>query len=340
MTRNQIVDRECIYCRVTKPTALFNVEHVIPKAFGTFGPDTFTLDCVCKECNDYFGKNLEGFFNRGSFEGYERYRKGLKSFTKAHELNNRILFRIDYGKYRQIAVKLRSSNDSEPHYDLVEQVGLFSKTLQAFEFFPVSELESDLKLDKDKYILGDGGGIIYVPKGKDAMQRMTAVLSKYGIPFTNKTDIPNHLPNGTEVMVDILGKIDRISDRTIAKIAFNYLTKIHGPAFAMNANFNGIRNFIRYDVNPNHKVISVSTIPILAMDSTRWRQTDAHLITAKAQTFGGRIVSSLSLFNNITYGIVFCTSFSGILLPISDGHFFDWRKKKIGQLTQIPSYLL
>lgn len=57
----------CIYCK--SKDGFFNREHVMPQAFGTFEPEFPVLnDCVCAECNNYFGRTLEFALSRDSTE--------------------------------------------------------------------------------------------------------------------------------------------------------------------------------------------------------------------------------------------------------------------------------
>src|SRR5262245_3895985 len=72
--------KTCIYCkRDNSATTFERVEHVIPQAFGTFGSETPTLDCVCDECNGDFGKTIDIYLARETVEGVVRYRKGISS---------------------------------------------------------------------------------------------------------------------------------------------------------------------------------------------------------------------------------------------------------------------
>ena len=52
------------------------VEHVIPQGFGRFGSDTPTLDCVCDDCNAYFGRELDLLLMRDTYEGISRSSRG------------------------------------------------------------------------------------------------------------------------------------------------------------------------------------------------------------------------------------------------------------------------
>jgi hypothetical protein len=69
-------DKICIYCRQTDPDRFRGVEHVIPQGFGRFGSDTPTLDCVCDDCNAYFGRELDQLLTRDTYEGISRYSRG------------------------------------------------------------------------------------------------------------------------------------------------------------------------------------------------------------------------------------------------------------------------
>jgi hypothetical protein len=77
--------RTCIYCK--SQNRPFNREHVMPQAFGTFEPQSLVLnDCVCSDCNNYFGRTLEFSLSRDSMEAVLRLRYGMKPATEAKEL--------------------------------------------------------------------------------------------------------------------------------------------------------------------------------------------------------------------------------------------------------------
>lgn len=71
--------KKFIYCNQDDPVKFRGVEHVIPQAFGTFGPDTPTLECVSDDCNSFFGRNLDQYLARETVEGVIRYRRGIFS---------------------------------------------------------------------------------------------------------------------------------------------------------------------------------------------------------------------------------------------------------------------
>ena len=57
---------------------MFDRDHVIPKAFGTFEPDNMVIQCVCRQCNGGLGRTIEQKMARDSVEAIERIKKGLK----------------------------------------------------------------------------------------------------------------------------------------------------------------------------------------------------------------------------------------------------------------------
>lgn len=73
----------CIYCRATG--APFSRDHVIPEAFGKF-ENNFVLTCVCSECNQFFGDELELVLGRNSREAILRLHHGVKAPAGAAQL--------------------------------------------------------------------------------------------------------------------------------------------------------------------------------------------------------------------------------------------------------------
>src|SRR3981189_3520844 len=69
---------ECIYCLRRLDAHEFNREHVLSEAFGAFLQAPVLHYSVCRECNQFFGDQLEMRFARGAFEGMLRYRTGLR----------------------------------------------------------------------------------------------------------------------------------------------------------------------------------------------------------------------------------------------------------------------
>lgn len=335
MNKNIETMRTCIYCKETKNVNLFTTEHVIPKAFGTFGTETFILDCVCDNCNKYFGNKLEVFFARGSLEAFERFKRGIKSVSESSKINkHRLTFKINYGDYNNVLVEMVTENN-ELKFNFVAQVGFFSKKHQTYEFFSLTDLEFQEKIEKEKYDFSDSIGIIYWVKDEKEIMRVTKVLSKHGITFKKRADLPTLSQKEDKIPVEAISIIDRLATRTICKILFNYMAKICGPDFALNPSFDPTRSFIRDDRDITYKVMRASNTSILYYDKcfSTMRQTDGHLIVLETVGSTGKLIGKLSLFNTITYEVVLCQYFNGIFRSIRTGHHFDWRNKIIELLN-------
>src|SRR5690242_13142809 len=77
----------CIYCRAGDKK--FSREHVIPRAFGTFGGQTPVIDCVCEECNNFFSHEFEQDIAYGSLEAIQRFKHGLKPMETRGKIDTR-----------------------------------------------------------------------------------------------------------------------------------------------------------------------------------------------------------------------------------------------------------
>jgi HNH endonuclease len=69
--------KRCIYCLQERDESVFNVDHVVPRACGLF-EGNLTLDCVCVDCNSYFGRTIEFTYARDSLEAFLRLIHGTK----------------------------------------------------------------------------------------------------------------------------------------------------------------------------------------------------------------------------------------------------------------------
>lgn len=329
----------CIYCPTTGDRALFSQEHVIPQAFGTFGSITPTLtDCVCANCNSFFGKSLELFFNRGSLEALDRYKQGLKPLVEVSDLRrDRVTFTLAEGPFKGARLELVAPESGyEPLIDLVTQAGFVRRDSGEREFFTLSELQKMSTFDKGDYELTDKAGILFCVRSDDGERDLTAALGKLGIKFSKKSDFPNVIPTSGKVFVETTGKIDRTTQRTIAKIGFNYMAWQLGAAYALRSDFDVIRSFIRNGEVPPSRVVVPSSKPLLAQDTVHLRQTTGHLVNLETQSGWRQLVAGVSLFNGITYSVLLAPRLSGVLRRVSSGHHFDFRNKKVDRLVGVP----
>jgi hypothetical protein len=111
---------KCIYCRCDVASNAPR-EHVIPQSFGLFKPD-ITLDCVCKDCNHYFGSNLEWPMRVQSLEGTLRLHYGFKGSAGGVGTNG-VILSIAEGVRKGARTTIRTDKKGNLRIDLLTQVG-------------------------------------------------------------------------------------------------------------------------------------------------------------------------------------------------------------------------
>lgn len=331
----------CIYCQENEPPDEFNAEHVIPRQLGTFADNFVLADEVCRACNDYFGRKLEIVFGRDTHEALRRYTHGLKSAREADEfVGRRVEFRIPPGTpWEGARLRLAAgTNGSGLVMQLIPQIGIRRELERLFRFFSEEEFrEAD---DETLDVRQESKFRVLAPDG-ETLDRLNALV-RSRVP---KFRIDDHLPpppitNGG-LDVEMIGTIDRIVARTVAKIAFNYASYQIGHAFVLDANFDPIRRFIRYDEGEWRSFVHVDGHPLLADETPHYRRTRGHLIVLewKASTQWA-VRARVSPFNELTYTIVLSAHGPDLWQPIDQGHHFDWQSREISRLTMIPSSLL
>lgn len=145
---------------------------------------------------------------------------------------------------------------------------------------------------------------------------------------------------GDEVWVEVKAVIDGIILRCAAKIAFNYLTKTAGISFVLTRDFDPIRCYIRYGVDPGYHIVRIDQHPILADDTVNRRHTNGHLITTGWSPDRRHIVGQVSLFNWATYRVSLARGFSGLWRELRSGHHFNIESLDVEPLLGIPRPLL
>jgi len=317
------MQKHCVYCRTT--TGSFkNGEHVIPKAFGTFGQQTWVLhDCVCDSCNSFFGNNLEVFFNRSSLEGLERFKHGKPRRDAADIHRDRVM--VVSASQQSKGMKFAPVS-----HELLPQVGFLFAGQSEREFFTLDELEGMENLDKTKYNLKNPDGISLLARDEKSYKRLAKALLKLGIAFEKQREAPPMGPHTVEL--DYTVKCDVKNFRTIAKIAFNYMAKVREPAYCLRSDFDPIRDYIRNGNRPPFAPVVPSNVPILAYDTETKRQTPGHIIVLETKDNGGTIQSRVSLYNGVTYTVTLAKYFSSALSLTDVGHHFDFEQKIINPL--------
>jgi hypothetical protein len=321
---------ECIYCLRELPIETFTKEHVIPQAFGTFENNLTLVNCVCSDCNRFFGDNLEPVLAEGSFEAVRRLDYRIKSPESAKYLRkDRVRFSLRGGEWNDLVVGLQGDGD-ELFVSPVPQVRFAKKDGSGWIHFTESEL-AELSEPLPNEV--DTKRIILIFDSEETKERLLQTLLGIGVEFQENES--GFLSREKESWVEVETQIDQVILRCMAKIAFNYLTKTAGDDFARKRDFNPIRSYVRYGTAPDYDFFRISNYSILAYDTLTYRQTNGHLVTVNWSPDGRDIVSQVSLFNHRTYHFRLAMKFSGLWRNIRSGHHFNIECRKIAPLYRL-----
>jgi hypothetical protein len=331
----------CIYCKLQgKP---FHREHVMPQAFGTFEPGSPVLsDCVCADCNNYFGRTLELALSRDSVEALLRLRYGVKPASKANQLPYKKLeLKVgEPGPWLGATVVLEADSTGKGIEPIpVPQVAFKWKSESEWAWL----LEKEMDANRLASYVGAPTGTLDIrvcgPSPVDHA-RLVEKLKQSGIKFVQQGKLAQPLAADGTVQIEIAAQVDATIFRAIAKIAFNYVAYVHGAAFALRSDFDDLRNYIRYGTAPAWApVVKPFKNPILANDLPQMRQTNGHLITFNWNIEQMGLLAQVSLFNSVTYHVLFCPKYSGIWSEdMRTGHHFDIESRTVSPLTSISLF--
>ena len=324
----------CVYCLQQKPRAQFNREHVIPIAFGTFGNNLSLTNEVCHECNDYFGSTLDLVLARGSPSGVIRYLTHSKPLVDLNKVDPaRITVRIldDNGE----------ASDEVTFFETADGEGVkrtcgiwYWTTTESRRFVSLSELESN-----KKGLLDDLDGrqlVVFIRSGQEELDRLKAALLhlKKGITIESEIIEQEQLGERLPVAFDVVE--DDTTRRAIAKIAFNYLTKIQGSHFTLNEGFNPIREYIRNGKHLEQTFVQRTRNQPFYEGEREARERGGHTLLITMAPSGTRILGYVGLFygiSNLAYEVSF-GRYTGVLpANLAAGHYFDVRNKRIEEVA-------
>lgn len=323
----------CIYCK--KFGGPFGREHVIPRAFGTFGPETMVLTReVCADCNQHLGKELDEILARDTFEALLRAeklspRRDKRDRFKARRILIRVPDELKFGDYRgaQMAIDWKTRK-LRP----LDQVIVRDEEGKLHSFTKEEIVNADEKLFRDRAPASIQ--VIGTPTEVKLLQEMA--ISKGARVTAEPTDIePPPASAEPSVFLETQGLIDDIVWRGIAKIAFNYLAKIQGATYVLDEKFDHIREFIKGRAE-GRALVRFSRRPILAYETAQLKTNEMHLVIFERQGCGLR--GRVSLFNSFTYDVMLCPDL-GLIYAIKSGHTFDPINKKIYKLTGVSRRL-
>jgi hypothetical protein len=305
----------------------------MPRAFGRF-TDSPTLDCVCDECNGYFGETIEREMGRDSLEALMRLIHRIKPASEVHELGKkRVKTTLDHEDPAWSACHIEwKEEDGEPVVSLVPQVGFRRLDGTGWIYVTEKDLE-DTKKPLSPEADEPKKGMRLVSPSREIDERLVGVLARRGIPFQKIRESGGiHGSESGYAKVNIHGTVDETSLRCVSKIAFNYLAWRAGADFVRTETFNAIRSYIRERTQPSYPLVRVDPQSMLIDDTGGVRRSDAHMVAAAWTLDNKHLVGQVSLFNALTYFVALSWDFLGVWRPLVTGHHFDHRGRRITPL--------
>ena len=303
----------CIYCKESKLKAkeLWNREHVIPEAFGKFKNNFVLHYTVCKVCNQKFGDAIDLILSRESYEGkvlrYTEWNKDIASFKeyKKYKSENIVVKQNDiFGAVAELTTK-------DGKLAIVPKSQLLIKNENGYDSYELGSIPHHSYFENQGVDLSDAKSFIILGSIKDIIKEM--IEKGYEPQIQEMNEIIEH-----EINAKYSWPIEN-SFRGIAKIAFNYLAYWKGSVYVLRPEFDMIREFIYSGKTRNEVPVFPSSNPILKNS----KQPFGHIVTIDTIESNNILVSTLTLFNCITYRVLLSPSIFVTKDEIRKGHFFN-----------------
>jgi hypothetical protein len=234
----------CIYCKRNGENVKFNKEHVVPSAFvkGVINAPTL-IGCVCEECNNYFGKELDSPLARDSIEGIQRYKSGIKS-SETRRPHGRVQMKWAMEEKTKHVDELNfqmngETGKVEPQrmYLLIDkrtkkQISITRENVTHFDINPWLRRKLSIQ------VVGPKADMRYISN----RLRKRGLKLKSAETLNSFTEV---LPKSGQVLIEMTGIIDALTKRVMAKIILNYLAFHFGSEFVLKMEFDSTREFIR-----------------------------------------------------------------------------------------------
>jgi hypothetical protein len=303
--------KTCIYCKQNDPEKFKGVEHVVPQAFGIFGTATPTLNCVCDDCNGYFGKNHDLYLARETIEGVLRYKKGISSSEARPQKHLHIALEAGPETGQFAGMKVAIDGTSGELMKVKAQFQILNKKTGLTEFYFKHQL-TNLELPEDVYgkpgnndIKGTWICNIFAPS-KEEHDEIIAILQAKGIPFVPGE--PFLIPEPTAqdssgkhtVPLSIEGEIGLEHRQAHAKIFLNFIAKYLGCDEAVKPDWDFLRRYARFGEGTiKYRVTEDPVLPSEKEDELR--RLIGESIVIQIQNMKEHIVGTIRFYGNQTY---------------------------------------
>ena len=304
-------DKICIYCHQTAPDRFRGVEHVIPQGFGRFGSKTPTLDCVCDDCNGYFGRELDQLLTRDTYEGISRYSRGQLS-SEARPQRRVSLSIADAGEAGDF-VGFRVSVDGTTGQLMLPaaqfHVHNFKTGKDEVYFLPqIPTLvlpEGDYGKPGAHGEKGTWRCKVLAPSREDH-DALVEALQRAGIDFRPGT--PFQIPWESETgeapsfLVEIASEIDKPHKRAIAKILMNFVVFHLGRDEALKPRWNFLRRYVR--IGEGEIKARLSNRPFWTGQETDQLRFRDDSISIRIENLDGNIVGAIEFYDHPIYEMI------------------------------------
>jgi hypothetical protein len=304
-------DKTCIYCPQTDAARFRGVEHVIPQGFGRFGSGTPTLDCVCDDCNAYFGRALDQLLTRDTYEGIFRYSRGR--FSSQVRPQKRVTLALadpaEAGAFQGLRVSVDGTTGQL--MPPAAQFHIHNFTTGKDEVYFPPQI-AGLTLPKGDYGTPGADGLkgtwrckIFAPSRKEH-DAMVEALQRARIDFRPGTPFQNPWAPDTgeppSFLVEITSEIDKPHKRAIAKILMNFAAFHLGLDEALKARWNFLRRYVR---NGESEIKArLSTRPFWTGQETEELRFQDDSINVRIENLDGHIVGAIQFYNLHTYEMI------------------------------------
>lgn len=237
------------------------MEHVIPRSFGC--PNSLQINCVCEECNSFFGRTIDrvlAYDSRESVLRLELLKSGRRNksrfLVKQSRVSQRIPLERKFGDFAGLYVEPIAGPKLSIH--LLPQIKLIG-SMGEIELIKIADISRfNYLYFRSKVKTFKEAGSVTVYAGSEVEMRIAQrKLEKYGI-MKNFKDFTlimnNNLLEDGKLIVYIEGQVSTEIYRAYGKIALNYAALKYGPGFVLQSQFDNIREFVLTDNIPNQSV--------------------------------------------------------------------------------------
>jgi hypothetical protein len=308
---------------------------VLSQSFGRFENNFTLLDIVCDPCNEYFGKSLELYLGRDSYEGQMRFRHGVKPVEefKGVGRDSRLVVRCAEGQFAGCLMRRYYSEEKGSiAVRPLPQVGFWLEPSGAYRYYLLDEIPTQGELVQQGFQTKHPRAIVGLEVDPPELQQL---LAAKGIAFNHGGALEPDVKSDT-IGCDLEGTIDHTIFRAISKIAFNYLAYWEGAEFVQNPAFDTVRRYIRWGDLPGYKLIHADDASVLEGEPEEGLRVLGHFVTVNWAADGVSVLAQVSLFNWMTYHVCLAPDFTGPPPELTRGHLFDVPNLKILELGSRP----